>query len=264
MVMEVQWHGRGWRLQSIIAADTGQYKKFISTIQGQGDVAIRDECTQIWVSALHGCYRKITQGNRRFFLPCIYKSLAPLKYARIWDFRTSYPGVPGHIQRYTTPYLSFNFETRGCCEMNEFHVMYRGLMPDLIIEGRQLFPVRFSAEKYHWSSIFSCGISPAKAQMLDLSPRLSNLLDSQSTWQMMSQSTGHSPLCFFNFFFFLLISLSLGFLWLKPPIPKQSWTVEHGCGWQRVLAMLVDFRPLKAKQVDFFFNKKKIFVAKMK
>lgn len=66
------------------------------------------------------------------------------------------------------------------------------------------------------------------------------------------------------FFFFLLISLSLGFLWLKPPIPKQSWTVEHGCGWQRVLAMLVDFRPLKAKQVDFFFNKKKIFVAKMK
>lgn len=203
MVMEVQWHGRGWRLQSIIAADTGQYKKFISTIQGQGDVAIRDERTQIRVSALHGCYRKITQGNRRFFFPCVYKSLAPLKYARIWDFRTSYPGVPGHIQRHTTPYLSFNFETRGCCEMNEFHVMYRGLMPDLIIEGRQLSPVRFSAEKYHWSSIFSCGISPANSQMLDLSPRLSNLLDSQSMWQMMSQSTGHSPLCFFNFFFFL-------------------------------------------------------------
>ena len=87
--------------------------------------------------------------------------------------------------------------------MNKLHLMYKRLMPDLIIEGRQLVPVRFSTEKYHGSSIFSCGISPASSLRFWISftdPATFLTQKRDSTWQIiMSQSTGHTPLCFSYF-----------------------------------------------------------------
>lgn len=87
-------------------------------------------------------------------------------------------------------------------------------------------------------------------QLSDAGSHSQTLFDSQSMWQIISQSSLSASLIFF---FFLLISLGFGFLWLQPPLPIQSWTVEHGWAWQRVLAMLLDFCSLKAKQADFFF-----------
>lgn len=159
--------------------------------------------------------------------------------------------------------------------MNKLHLLYRRLMPDVIIEGWQLFHVRFSAEKYHWSSVFSCGISPANSQMLDLAPRRSNLFDSQSTWRIISQSTGHIPLWFFNFFS-LLISLGFGFLWLQLflfyytcfcHLSTYSYAILDCGAWMGLAegsSHACRLLPLKTKQVDFFFNKKKIFFAEMK
>jgi len=86
--------------------------------------------------------------------------------------------------------------------------MYERLPPDLI-EGRQLFPVRLSIEKYHWSSIFSCGISPASTLRFWISfpdPAIFLTQKQDSTQQInVSQSTGHAPLCFSHFFLTHLI-----------------------------------------------------------
>lgn len=82
--------------------------------------------------------------------------------------------------------------------------MYKRLVPDLIIEGRQLFPVRFSVEKYHWSSIFSCGISPASTLWFWISfPGPATFLTQKRDfiWQIItSQSTGHTHLLLPHFF----------------------------------------------------------------
>lgn len=174
------------------------------------------QCCTVW-------YSKIAQVKRSSFLLCISKSIAPLQdddsmiyngmlYIRIigyiwYSFRASYPGVPGHIESYTAPYLSFPLGKRECCETNKFHLTYKRLTPDLIIEGRQRFPVRFSGEKYPWSSIFSSGISPASTLRFWISfpdPVIFLTQRRDSTWQILtSRSTGHVPLCFSHIFSYL-------------------------------------------------------------